>query len=156
MTIVIKKDGTPRICIDFRKLNLKTKKDAKGVPRINDILDALNGARVLSSLDLQSGYWEVAIKEECKQYTTFTAGPLGCWEFKRMSFGQVNSGATFQRLMEATLGELLFKECLVYVDDIIVYSSSIDDQLERMQNVFNKLTENNLELNPEKCRIFQT
>ena len=74
VTIVTKKDGTPRICIEFRKLNMKTRKDAKSVPRINKILDALNGARVFSSLDLQAGYWQVAIKEECKQYT---AGPLG-------------------------------------------------------------------------------
>ena len=73
-----------------------------------------------------------------------------------MPFGQVNSGATFHRLMKATLGELLFKECLVYVDNIIVYSSSIDDQLHMLQNVFNTLIENNLKLNPEECRFFQT
>ena len=79
MTIVTQKYGTPRIFIDFRKLNMKTRKDGKGVPRINVILDALNGARVFSSLYLQDGYWQVAIKEECKQYTTFTAGPLGFW-----------------------------------------------------------------------------
>ena len=155
VTIVTKKDGSPRVCIDLRRVNAKTKKDAKSMPRVNEIMDALSGARMFTSLDLQSGYWQVEIEEESKQYTAFTAGPLGFWEFNRMPFGQVNSGATFQRMMEGVLAELLFKECLVYIDDVVVYSSNFEEHIERLQHVFNKLSRCNLKLKPKKCKFFQ-
>jgi hypothetical protein len=155
VTIVTKKDGSPRICIDFRKANARTTKDAKSLPRINETLDALTGAKVFSSLDLQSGYWQVEVEEECKQFTAFTAGPLGFWEFNRMPFGQVNSGATFQRLMEQVLEPLLYRECLVYVDDVIVYSEDFTSHLGRLQRVFDKLYTCGLKLKPKKCHFFK-
>ena len=125
------------------------------MPRVNEIMDALSGARMFTSLDLQSGYWQVEIEEESKQYTAFTAGPLGFWEFNRMPFGQVNSGATFQRMMEGVLAELLFKECLVYIDDVVVYSSNFEEHIKRLQHVFDKLSRCNLKLKPKKCKFFQ-
>ena len=105
VVLVRKKDGSLRFCIDLRKLNAHTIKDAYSLPRINETLDCLGGATVFTSLDLKSGYWQVEMEEESKPLTAFTVGPLGFYECERMSFGLTNAPATFQRLMENCLGE---------------------------------------------------
>ena len=96
---VRKKDGSLRFCIDLRKLNARTVKDAYSLPRIEDALDSLNGACIFTSLDLKSGYWQVELDEESIPLTAFTVGPLGFYECVRMPFGLTNAPATFQRLM---------------------------------------------------------
>ena len=119
--LVQKKDGGLRFCIDLRKLNNKMIKDAQILPRIEDSLDCLDGATIFTSLDLQSGYWQVELTEASKPLTAFTVGPLGCYECVWMPFGLTNAPATFQHLMESCLGDLHLKWCTIYLDDIIIF-----------------------------------
>ena len=106
IVLVRKKDGRLRFCIDLRRLNNRTVKDAYSLPRIESILDSLGGAQIFSTLDLKAGYWQVEMAEECKAYTAFTCGPLGFYECDTMPFGATNALATFQRLMHDCLGDL--------------------------------------------------
>ena len=121
VVLVCKKDGSLWFCIDLRKLNNQTIKDAQSLPRIEDSLDCLNGATIFTSLDLQSGYWQVEMTEDSKPLTAFTVGPLGFYECVQMPFGLTNTLATFQCLMETCLGEIHLKWCIIYLDDIIVF-----------------------------------
>ena len=139
IVLVRKKDNSLRFCIDFRKLNNRTIKDAYSLPRIEETIDSLSGSKYFSKLDRRSGYWQVGIKEADKHKTAFSAGPLGFFECNRMTFGLTNAPATFQRLMERTMGELHLKECLIYLDDIIIFSKTFEEHLERLENVFKQL-----------------
>ena len=96
MVLVRKKDGSLRFCIDLRKLNGRTIKDAYSLPHIEESLDCLNGAQIFTSLDLKSGYWQIELSEENIPLTTFTVGPLGFYECVHMPFGLTNAPATFQ------------------------------------------------------------
>lgn len=150
IVLVRKKDGRLRLCVDFRKLNAKTIKDAYALPRTEETLDALSGAKWFSSLDLQSGYWQIEIEEGDKPKTAFTS-PLGFYEFNRMAFGLSNTPASFQRLMETCMGVLNLQKCLVYLDDVIVYSATFEEHLERLHSVLQRLQQYNLKLKPSKC-----
>ena len=155
VVLVRKKDGGLRLCIDLRKLNNRTIKDGYALPRIDDTLDCLHDAKWFSTLDLKSGYWQVELEEEAKPLTTFTMGPLGFWECERMPFGLTNAPATFQRLMESCLGELNLSWCIIYLDDIIVFSQTPEEHLVRLQDVFDKLKATRLKLKPSKCELFK-
>ena len=139
VVLVCKKDGALHFCIDLRKLNAKTIKDTQTLPRIEDSLDSLNGAVIFTSLDLKSGYWQVELDEDSIPYTAFTVGPLGFYECLRMPFGLTNAPATFQRLIENCLGDLHLNWCIIYLDDIIVYSKTPEEHLERLEAVFKKI-----------------
>ena len=139
VVIVRKKDGTIRFCVDFRKLNSKTVTDAYAIPRVEDSLHLLSGARYFSKIDLRSSYWQVEIKEEDKHKTAFQVGGLGFYEFNRMPFGLCNAPASFQRLMERCMGELNLRDCLIYLDDVIIFSSTFEEHLERLDAVFSGL-----------------
>ena len=121
VVIVQKKDGTIRCCIDFRKLNQRTINDAYAIPRIEDSLHLLAGSKFFTKLDLKAGYWQVELKEEDKAKTAFQVGNIGFYECNRMLFGLCNAPATFQRLMERAMGEPNLKDCLIYLDDIIIF-----------------------------------
>ena len=121
VVLVRKKDGFLRFCIDLRKLNARTVKDAYSLPRIEETLDCLNGAQWFTSLDLKSGYWQVELDEESKALTAFTVGPLGFYQCEHMPFGLTNAPATFQRLMESCLGDMHLKWVIIYLDDIIIF-----------------------------------
>ncbi len=155
VVLVRKKDGTLRFCIDFRRLNNRTIKDAYAIPRVEDTLHLLSGAKYFSKLDLRSGYWQVGVDEQDKQKTAFQVGTLGFYEFNRMPFGLCNAPATFQRLMERCMGEMNLRDCLIYLDDIIVFSTSFDQQVERLEAVFQRLRANNLKLKTSKCEFFK-
>ena len=156
VVLVRKKDGSLRFCIDLRKLNARTIKDAYSLPRIEDALDSLNGACIFTSLDLKSGYWQVELDESSIPLTAFTVGPLGFYECVRMPFGLTNAPATFQRLMESCLGELHLEWCIIYLDDIIIFSKNPDDHLTRLEGVFERLAKAGLKLKPSKCEHFQS
>ena len=149
-----KSDGTLRFCIDLRKLNNKTIKDSYSLPRVEDTMDSLIGSKYFSKLDLRSGYWQVELKEEDKHKTAFTVGPLGFFECNRMPFGLTNAPATFQRLMESCMGELHLKECLIFLDDILIFSRTFEEHLSRLEGVFERLEQHNLKLKPSKCEFF--
>ena len=150
VVLVRKKDVSLRFCIDLRKLNARTVKDAYSLPCIEDTLDSLNGACIFTSLDLKSRYWQVELDEESIPLTTFTVGPLGFYECIRMPFGLTNAPATFQRLMESCLGELHLDWCIIYLDDIIIFSKNPDDHITRLEGVFEKLAKAGLKLKPSK------
>ena len=156
VVIVRKKDGSIRFCIDYRKLNQRTIKDAYAIPRIDDTLHLLAGAKYFSTLDLKSGYWQVELKEEDKAKTAFQAGPLGFYECNRMPFGLCNAPATFQRLMERCMGDLNLRDCLIYLDDIVIFSNTFEEHVEKLQAVFKRLQEHGLKLKPSKCELFRS
>ena len=108
---------------------------------------------IFTSLDLKSGYWQVEMEEESKPLTTFTVGPLGFYECERMPFGLTNAPATFQRLIENCLGELHLSWCIIYLDDIIVFSNNPEDHLHRLRGVFDKLEKNRLKVETEEMQI---
>ena len=125
-----KKDGTMRFCVDFRKMNDATIKDAHPLPRIDDTLESLHGAQYFTTLDLKSGCWQVPIKEEDKEKTAFRTSSGQLYEFNQLPFGLCNAPATFSRLMDRTLAGLAWNICLYYLDDIIVFSSTWAEHLE--------------------------
>ena len=155
IVLVRKKDGRLRFCIDLRRLNNRTVKDAYSLPKIESILDPLIGAQIFSTLDLKAGYWQVVMAEECKAYTAFTCGPLGFYECDTMPFGATNAPATFQRLMNDCLGDLNMNWCIVYLDDIIIFSDTKEEHLKRLEAVFQKLYAAGLKLKPSKCFFFR-
>ena len=115
-------------------------KDAYGLPRIEETLDCLNGAKIFTSLDLKCGYWQVEMEEDSKSLTVFMVEPLGFYQCEHMPFGLTNAPATFQYLMESCLGDLHLNWCIIYLDDIIVFSKMPKEHVERLHGVFAKLT----------------
>lgn len=154
VVIVLKSDSSIRLCVDYRKLNLKTKKDAFPLPRIDESFDALKGAKYFSSIDLASGYHQVAMDEKDRQKTAFTT-PFGLFEYVRMPMGVCNGPATFQRLMQATMHDLIFDIMLVYLDDILVYLPTFESHLERLDTVLTRLKHSGLKVKFEKCHFLQ-
>ena len=141
VVFVRKKDGSLCFCIDFRRLNALTVKDSHPLPRICETLESLAGAAHYLTFDLNSGFWQVPMDKESKQYTAFTLGSMGLYEYKIMPFGLCNALPTFQRLMQNCLAKLNLTYCLIYLDDVIVFSETPKEYLQRMQVVFDHLRE---------------
>ena len=156
VVLVRKKDRSLHFCIDFRKLNSWTVKDSHPLPCICETLESLAGAAHFSTFDMNSGFWQVPMDEESKQYTAFTLGSMGLYECESMPFGLCNALPTFQRLMQNCLGELNLTYCLIYLDDVIVFSNIPDEHLWRMRVVFDRLREHGLKLKPSKCKVFKS
>ena len=150
VVIAPKPDGTPRFCTDFRKLNAITEKDAYPMPRIDDTLEQLSGNRFFSTMDLKCGFWQVPLREADKPKTSFVT-PFGQYQYNVMPFGLCNAPATFQRLMTEVLGEHLYDCCLVYIDDIIVYSKTWEEHLDHLRMILESLREARLRLAGSKC-----
>ena len=155
VVLMRKKDGLLCFCIDFRKLNSLTVKDSHPLPCICEKLDSLAGAAHYSTFDMNSGFWQVPMDEESKQYTAFTLGSMALYECESMPFGLCNAPPTFQRLMQNCLGELNLTYCLIYLDDVIVFSEMPKEHLQRMRVVFDCLHEHGLKLKPSKCDVFK-
>lgn len=153
--MVKKKNGDVRLCVDYRKLNMQTIKDAYALPNLEESFSALSGSQWFSVMDLKSGYYQIEMAECDKEKTAFVC-PLGFWEWNRMPQGITNAPSTFQRLMEKCMGDINLREVLVFLDDIIVFSKTLEEHETRLTNVLNRLRENGLKLSPEKCRFFQT
>ena len=155
VVLVRKPNGELRFCIDLRWINQRSVADAYYLPRIDETLDTLAGAKYVTSFDLKSGYWQVEMEEDAKQYTAFTVGPLGFYGCNRMPFGLKNAPATFQRLMQRVLGDLHLNGCVVYIDDIVIYSKTEEEHEILLRKVFQKIREAGMKLSPKKCRFFQ-
>ena len=155
MVLVKKSDGTLRFCIDYRKLNQITRKDSHPLPRITEALDSLGGAHYFSTLDLRSGYWQIEMEDDSKEKTAFITHN-GLYEFNALPFGLCNRPATFQRVMTHVLRGLEWDICLVYIDDLIIFSRSFDNHLLHLVQVFKRLREANLRLKPSKCHFVKS
>jgi transposase InsO family protein len=147
-----KKDGSLRFCIDYRKVNSMTVRDAYPIPRIDDTLDSLQEAKFVSTLDLRSGYWQVEMDKNSQEKTAFVTHK-GLFQFNVMPFGLTNAPATFQRLMDIVLAGLKWQCCLVYIDDVVIYSPTFEQHLIDLRNVFQALQSANLTLKASKCQF---
>ena len=123
--LVRKKDGGLHFCIDFCKLNVRTKKDSYPLPCIQEAIESLVGVGYFSCLHLKAGFWQITLDKALKQYTAFTEGNLGFFKCECMPFGLCNAPATFQRLIQNCLGKLNLTYCLIYLDDMIVFSKTL-------------------------------
>ena len=158
IVLVRKKDGTLRYCIDYRDLNSVTKSDLYPLPRIDDLLDQLGKSRYFSTLDLAAGYWQIKVDVESREKTAFITRQ-GLFEFQVMPFGLTNAPAVFQRLMEKVLHDLNPEEgpdfVEVYIDDVLIFSRTIDEHLEHLKQVLERLRSAGLKLKPTKCHFIR-
>ena len=154
VVIVTKKDGSLRFCVDYRKLNEATIKDSYPLPRITDCLDALGGSKYFSAFDLRSGYHQVAMEEMDMDKTSFLTRN-GTFRFTAMPFGLCNAPATFQRVMDFVMSGLNYQICLVYLDDVIIFSKTIEEHFERLVQMLERLKAANLKLKPSKCHLLK-
>ena len=155
IVLVRKKDNSLRLCVDYRRLNAKTIRDQFPLPRVEQTFDVLHGSTMFSTMDLTSGYNQIAVADEDREKTAFTT-PFGLYEFNRMSFGLTNAPATFQRLMQHCFRDEVFDILLIFLDDIIVYSRTLAEHIERLDKVFTILRNHGLKLKMRKCSFFQS
>lgn len=150
VVLVKKKDGKLRFCVDYRKLNKITEKDVYPLPRIDDTIDMLAGSIYFSTLDLASGYWQIPVAREDRIKTAFKTKE-GLYQFKVMPFGLCNAPATFQRAMDQLLAGLKWNSCLVYIDDIVIFSKTFAEHLQHLKQVFERIRKSRFHLKAEKC-----
>ncbi|KAK7104926.1 hypothetical protein V1264_019564 [Littorina saxatilis] len=148
VVVVKKKDGTNRVCIDFRKVNKITVFDPEPMPTATDLFRQLTGSKIFSKIDLSKGYWQIPVREEDIPKTAF-ATPDGTYECLRMPFGMVNSGATLKRGMRKMLKGM--KNVVYYWDDLLVHTETFAEHLETLRELFSRLTKANLTVRPSKC-----
>ena len=152
VVLVRKKDCSVRWCIDYRKVNDVTIKDAYPLPKISQCLDCLSASNWFSSLDLQSGYWQIKLEERDRQKTAFIT-KYGLYEYTKMPFGLCNAGSTFQRCMELIFRGLQWKSLIIYIDDIIIFSRDEETHFQRLEEALMRLGQAGLRLKPSKCEL---
>ena len=148
--LVGKPDGSVRFCVDFRRLNERMLRDNYPLPHVEDILDGMRGAQVFSTIDLFSGYWQIRLSPECSKIATFIC-KFGTFAFQVTPYGLRNAPATFQRMMYEVLKDLPFVK--VYMDDIVVFSKTLEDHFNHLSKVFNRLNEKKLKIKLQKCEF---
>lgn len=155
--VLVKKKGREgdvkyRFCTDFRALNSITRVDVYPLPLIQETLEQLGTSRYFSTVDLKSGYHQIPIAPEHREKTAFTTVG-GHYEYNRLAFGLAGGPATFQRVMDQLLMGLKGAGCYVYLDDVVVYSSTIEEHADRLRDLFSRLQQANLKVNLDKCRF---
>lgn len=154
IVLTIKQDGSPRMCVDYRKLNSVTERDSFPLPRMDDLLDRLGESACRSTLDLASGYYQIPIAEADKEKTAF-AVQEGLYQFNGMPFGLKNGPGVFQRIMHEMLAGIHYIFALCYLDDIIVFSRSLEEHLDHLDQVLQRLAKANLQVKLSKCAFLQ-
>jgi hypothetical protein len=149
---VHKKDGTLRMCVNYRTFNKATVKNRYPLPRIDDLFDHLSGVKVFSRIDLRSWYYQIRIAEGDEEKTAYHTR-YGSYEFLVMPFGLTNAPATFYTFMNDIFREWLDDFVVVYINDILIYSSSMEEHAEHLRKVFQRLQENKLYAKLEKCEF---
>ena len=152
IVLVKKSNGTLGYCIDLRKINSKTVKEAVK-PQLH--LEKLAGAKWFTTLGVKTGVWQVELTETSKPLTAFTVGPLGFFECERVPYGAVNTPATLQKLIESCLGDMSLNWCILYMDKLIIFEKDPEGILTQLQTVFQKIREAGLKIPPEDCTFFQ-
>ena len=150
VVLVPKPDGSWRFCVDYRKLNNHTKGDKYPLPNISECLSRMKGAKYFAKLDLSSGYWQIPMHPNDIDKTAFVTH-YGLYEFTVMPFGLKTAPATFQRMMDRLLGDMM--DVMIYLDDVLIMGTSIDDLLVKTKEVFQRLDGGNLKLKAKKCHI---
>ncbi len=150
-----KKSGEIRLCVDYRELNKRTTKDAYPLPLPDEVQDQLSGSGILSTLDLQCGYWQLPVNPDDVAKTAFCPGPgMGLFQFRRMPFGLAGAPGSFQRLMDKIFRGLPFGT--TYIDDVLVHSVDEETHKNHLRQVFQRLQEAGLTLRGRKCHIGMT
>lgn len=150
---VQKKNGSLRLCVDYRAVNGITKRHSYPLPKLEECLDQLVNAKIFSKLDLLSGFWQIGMDEESKEKTAFTT-KFGQFQFNVMPFGLMNAPASFQQLMNRILKEYIDKFVIVYLDDILIYSKNKEEHEKHIRMILTGLKNNNLKINKTKCEWF--
>ena len=150
IVMVPKPDGSQRFCIDYRKVNAVSKTDSFPIPRLEDCIDRVGNSAFVSKIDLLKGYWQVPMTDRAKEISAF-ATPDGLFQCKVMPFGMKNAPATFQRLTNQVIAGL--DHCVVYIDDILVYSDTWDDHIQHLKLLFDRLQKANLVINLAKSEF---
>ena len=153
--LVRKRDNTVRWCVDYRRLNDVTVMDAYPLPRIDTCLDCLSTAKYFSTMDLQQGYWQLTVAERDRPKTAFIT-KYGLYEYTKLPMGLCSAPSTFQRCMELIFRGLQWKHLLIYLDDLIIYSSNIETHFQHLSEVFGLLKDAGLKLKPAKCHLLQS
>ena len=154
VVLVKKKDGSLRFCVDYRRIDAITYKDSYPLPHIDNCLNALSGSSWFSTLDLRSGYYNIPIAEQDRDKSAFVTR-RGCYRYTVMPFGMTCAPSVFQRLMDCVLSGLSYITCLVYLDDIIIFSRTFDEHITRLDEVFERIRKANLKLKTSKCSLCQ-
>ena len=149
-----KKDGTVRLCVDYRRLNATTVGDAYPLPRIHESFDALVGAQYFTTLDLASGYHQIAMHPTDQPKTAFVT-PSGLYEYTRIPFGLATAPATFQRIMHGVMSDFMYNLALVYLDDILVFSKTFDEHIEQLDRLFGRIEQTGFNQKTSKCQLLR-
>ena len=149
---VRKKDNSLRLCVDYRRLNLKTIPDRQPIPRVQDLLDGLHGQRYFSTLDMAKAYHQGYVRDICRKYTAFST-PWALMEWTRVPFGLKNAPAAFQKYINKALSGLLDKVCLAYLDDILIYGRTFKEHKTNLRLVLKRLKSKGVKLRVDKCEF---
>jgi len=153
IVMVKKPNGKYRFCLDFRKVNSLSKKDAYPLPNMNGILDKLRAARYISTIDLSQAYFQIPLAENSREITAFSVPGKGLYHFTRMPYGLTGAPATFQRLLDRLIGPEMEPFAFAYLDDIVIVTPTFEEHMVWLRRVLDKITRAGLTVNPDKCEF---